>query len=623
MAKFLHRRNGTYYFHKKIYDPTKQKTLFIRKTLNTKCYNSAKTLASLINYKICRYLELGKIMTKEEIEEITFQYLSRAIEEYDDLEDLRHQTNTISIRGNTYEGSTEKAIISKLNDFKAIDEKRDFDEVKRIVDEEIIPRCGIEPSLLKELQKKKMFYWKMFKYEIELLASDLTRYNEYSAKTVLIQQEQLYPSNTPVIIEEPNTLEIREDNNFDDVEKENKEVPEFDILISKISQYLSERRGISDKSIKSYIGSYIVINETFPHKRIDEITLQDLEYLEDIVIHLPKNRKKGKLTRELPILEQVDFVKKVLKERDNDIYDEKYKDLETLSADTINNYFDRIKFFISFCSEKYQFKNPFNKLVMESFRVNKDASLDKFPLSDDDIKIVFNEFDYLNKKLFFTLKNNPLKVYGIFFTLFLGMRPSEIGQLMVTDLKTTTNKDDETIYYLEVSKEDTSKKKTLATQKKTKTRYSKRKLPLTKIFLEDLKFLEFVEHRKANKHEFIFIDKEIEEKKLKEAIKNNVRRCEDTFNSRIKKFSNEIEDLDKKSYYSLRHSFANKIKMVPETLRDKRGESLMGHTRNNSELFNRYGNKYFEPDFLYEILETVEYGELNLEKFTEQIERLF
>ena len=50
---------------------------------------------------------------------------------------------------------------------------------------------------------------------------------------------------------------------------------------------------------------------------------------------------------------------------------------------------------------------------------------------------------------------------------------------------------------------------------------------------------------------------------------------------------------------------------MPETLRDKRGESLLGHTRNDTELFNRYGNKYFEPDFLVEILEKVEYRGLN------------
>ena len=98
-------------------------------------------------------------------------------------------------------------------------------------------------------------------------------------------------------------------------------------------------------------------------------------------------------------------------------------------------------------------------------------------------------------------------------------------------------------------------------------------------------------------------------KETKNLIKATIRRCESRFNDKIKKI--DIEDKEKKSYYSLRHSFANKIKHMPETLRDKRGESLMGHTRNDTELFNRYGNKYFEPDFLVEILEKVEYRGLN------------
>lgn len=38
----------------------------------------------------------------------------------------------------------------------------------------------------------------------------------------------------------------------------------------------------------------------------------------------------------------------------------------------------------------------------------------------------------------------------------------------------------------------------------------------------------------------------------------------------------------------------------------------MGHSgATDSELFNRYGNRYFEPDFLYEILEKVEYDKVD------------
>lgn len=51
----------------------------------------------------------------------------------------------------------------------------------------------------------------------------------------------------------------------------------------------------------------------------------------------------------------------------------------------------------------------------------------------------------------------------------------------------------------------------------------------------------------------------------------------------------------------------------------------MGHSgATNSEFLDRYGNKYFEPDFLYEILQEVEYDKkVNFEYISKEINRLF
>lgn len=595
MAKYLFKREGTYYFQKRVLDKETKTYLHIRKSLKTKCYNDAKTLASYLNYKINNYLRVGYIMTKQEIEDITYKYFTNGLEEYEELEDLRHQTNTLTIRGTTYEGSTENAIMKKLHDFKDIDDRRDFEQVKKIVDSEIIPRCGIEPSLLKELTQKKMFYWKMFKYEIELLASDLGRYNDYSAKRRISEQEKLYGN-----------IKINNSNETTEVAK-SREIPPFEEILDEMRKYYRTKRNIKEKTIETYMDTFKLVNEIFPDKKINELTLKDCEFMEEIICYIPKNRNKVELTRQLDIFGQVKLLKKVLEQRENDIYDEQYEKIHPIVPDTLNNYFDRIRFFIKYCSEKYQFENPLNMLVMESFRRDKDVSMDRFPISDEEIIRIFNEFDYLNKKLLHSLKNDPLKVFGIFFTMYLGLRPSEVAQLMVNDVKTTTNEKGEIIYYVEVSKENSSDDNRLNNAKDTKTKYAKRKLPLTDVFIEKLHFLEFLEYRKKEKENFIFVTEN--EKKIKSNIKDTARRCEDRFNDKIKKL--DLEDKEKKSYYSLRHSFANKIKHIPETLRDKRGESLMGHTRDNTELFNRYGNKYFEPDFLYEILEQVKYKEMD------------
>lgn len=46
----------------------------------------------------------------------------------------------------------------------------------------------------------------------------------------------------------------------------------------------------------------------------------------------------------------------------------------------------------------------------------------------------------------------------------------------------------------------------------------------------------------------------------------------------------------------------------------------MGHSgASDSELFNRYGNEYFEPDFLFEILEKVQYSEIEFSCLNKEI----
>ncbi len=40
-------------------------------------------------------------MTKQEIEDITYKYFTDGLEEYENLEDLRHEANTTTIRGTT------------------------------------------------------------------------------------------------------------------------------------------------------------------------------------------------------------------------------------------------------------------------------------------------------------------------------------------------------------------------------------------------------------------------------------------------------------------------------------------------------------------------------------------
>lgn len=162
---YLQRRNGVYYFKKRVDSKlSKNRNQVIRKSLQTKCYNTAKKLASLLNYWANEYFESGVIMTIEKMDEILYNYFQNSMEENSVYEDLRHEKNTIEKDGEVYEGSTKKALLHQLKKHNKLDKKRELAEVKKYVEDEIIPTSMIEKNELQELREMKEFYWKIFKY---------------------------------------------------------------------------------------------------------------------------------------------------------------------------------------------------------------------------------------------------------------------------------------------------------------------------------------------------------------------------------------------------------------------------------------------------------------------------
>lgn len=603
---YLQRRNGVYYFKKRVDSKlSKTRNQVIRKSLQTKCYNTAKKLASLLNYWANVYFELGVIMTIEKMDEILYNYFQNSMEENSVYEDLRHEKNTIEKDGEVYEGSTKKALLHQLKKHNKLDKKRELAEVKKYVEDEIIPTSMIEKNELQELREMKEFYWKIFKYYGEILQTDLSRFEGYSVEDSINKHKK----------EKVKHIYLNSENEDEDIEEDI-----FEVMVNKYLSHIKMKNKISEDTFGDYSPSYYLINETFPNKKLSKLTTKDLEHLEYIISNMPTNRKKFKIIRDLDINQQVQLMKDIIQDRKNKIFRKEYEKINIISQRTQNKHFEQITGFIDFYSKKYGFKTPLNGIVLQRYRIKSNASTERLLLSDDELKTIFKEFDYLNEKLLFTLKKDPLKIYGIFLMMFLGMRPIEAGQLMVNDLKETKDSQGNTVYYLKVSKENSSGDEELDGIKKEKTDNAKRKLPLTDVFIKDLQFLQFVNKRKKEKQKFIFVDI-LKDKDIKQEITNTVRRCEYMFNSKINKMN--FKNLDRKSFYSLRHSFANKLKHIPQALQDKRGESLMGHTgANDSELFNRYGNSYFEPDFLYEILVEVKYDNFDFSKIKREIEKI-
>ncbi|MDX4069765.1 site-specific integrase [Aliarcobacter skirrowii] len=467
-------------------------------------------------------------MTVSEMVDIILNdFYNKSIIEYSEHEKIRHSKNTVTKKSGIYEGSTKKALLHHLKKFNKIDEKRDFKEVKEYVEKEIIPISMLKKEHLTEFRTMEQFYWDMFKLYGNILNFDLDTLSSYSVEEAIKKNKK--PKQKIV------------NNYYGTAKEDKKEVVEdsFDVMVDKYLAHLKDKKKLSLNTLNDYRPSYELIKETFPSKKIRELETEDLQFLEDIIKYMPSNRNKLAETRDLSIFEQVKLMKKVIEDRNNNRNIDKYEKLNPISERTQNKHYEQISNFIEYCSKIYKFDSPLDGIVLCRYRVKSSASTERLLLNDEEIKDIFDNFDYLNNNLYKTLKSDPLKVYGILLIMYLGIRPIEAGQLMVNDLQETKDAEGKTIYYLSVSDENSSDNKFFNETKSQKTDNARRKLPLTDLFIKDFRFLEFVEKRKKDKHNFIFIDDENESTIINE-IKNTVRRCEDTFNRYLKNLILEI-----------------------------------------------------------------------------------
>ena len=181
--------------------------------------------------------------------------------------------------------------------------------------------------------------------------------------------------------------------------------------------------------------------------------------------------------------------------------------------------------------------------------------------------------------------------------LLMGMRPKEVCQLELTDVKLTKKG----VHYLSVSPtNDEDEESNGSTNKKTiKTDTSRRNVPIHPEILR-IGFLEFVDDQKKTGKQLLFQDLKVNkygdpaqyalkcfrEKYLKEAIK-------------VKK---------QQAFYSIRHSFRDALRRIeapPDVL-----QSLGGWSQ-GSLVSDAYGDKS-DPDYLNTYVQRIEYPGLDL-----------
>lgn len=249
---YLQRRNGVYYFHKKVNkELATNRNLIIRKSLQTKCYTTAKQLASLLNYYANKYFSMGIIITTEKIDEILYDFFENSVQEYGELEELRHQKNSVEIDDKIYEGSTKKAILYHLKKYNKLDKTREFPKIQEYVNNEIIPISRIVETDIKELEQEKEFYWKLFKYYGEILKVDLDKFEGYSVEASIEKHKK--NKNQQVVIESKKK-KIKEDS--------------FETMVDIYVNHLIKKQKIKEDTKKDYVPSYYLINEALPNKKL-------------------------------------------------------------------------------------------------------------------------------------------------------------------------------------------------------------------------------------------------------------------------------------------------------------------------------------------------------------------
>lgn len=263
---YLQRRNGVYYFHKRIsIKLSENEKPIIRKSLKTKCYNTAKKLVNIINYSIDLYAGIGEIMTVSEMVDIILNdFYNKSIIEYSEHEKIRHSKNTVTKKSGIYEGSTKKALLHHLKKFNKIDEKRDFKEVKEYVEKEIIPISMLKKEHLTEFRTMEQFYWDMFKLYGNILNFDLDTLSSYSVEEAIKKNKK--PKQKIV------------NNYYGTAKEDKKEVVEdsFDVMVDKYLAHLKDKKKLSLNTLNDYRPSYELIKETFPSKKIRELETEDL-----------------------------------------------------------------------------------------------------------------------------------------------------------------------------------------------------------------------------------------------------------------------------------------------------------------------------------------------------------
>lgn len=237
-------------------------------------------------------------------------------------------------------------------------------------------------------------------------------------------------------------------------------------LACAITEYLEEdtdkdRRGYDDKRDCLH---YLL--EVFDHDSlISDINHQDMRKVKGMLLSTPKDRSKKKLTRGLPLQQQIEVR-------------ERYE-LDTLSDSTAKKYLRYMNgLFLWAQQHKYIDDNPCEGVTI---KVDKNK-VRRRGFDRKEVAVILEAVKAINT----SNSTGRWRYWSVLLYVYTGARLNEIASLTPDDVI----KDDESgIYYIRITDEEESKKK-------VKTIAAKRIVPLHPKLIE-LGFLDYVDHARS------------------------------------------------------------------------------------------------------------------------------
>ena len=583
-TRYLIKKSNGYYFKRKI--PNTKKNITI--SLKTDSLSIAKYIINVINFKFTKLnlLYLGN-MNKQPIEEknevieyvrtLLKKYVSEAILEYGELEELRHNDFTYTNEDGVELDGGHPFSIEKAK--KDIELGIHNEDIRENLYNRIIKRTNITDNEIDHIAKsqQKILKYKLLKAENEILMFDNARNNN--------------------ILQVPNLLkeEFREFTNIDfSLSYEEKQQKFQDALKSKQIQTISHNEIYYTKTLLE------LKNEYLDRKRKEK--LKDLKrYETDIQMLIDITEKDYAI--DITQNDMKEFVKILEylpnKNEYNDLYENHtYKDIfdlyeetkwEKNSLSTVNNKIIRVSAFLNWCVEdEYLDMNRLANKKTKIINKKKAKKWERQSYTSEDLDRLFKSSWYTSK-LVLNLKEHPDKIFAPLLGLYQGFRVNELCSLYIKDIITVKN-----ISCINIEEDEPDKH--------IKGDATERIVPIHPKLIE-LGFLEFVAYQKKQGYKRIF-------QNLYYTVgKGYGQAFSKKFNNR--NFKREFIDEEllkigakkRKDFHSFRHTFTENLKDV-EGVQDGALDYINGHY-SSSHSQKTYGKRNMER--IYQIISKLEY----------------